>query len=566
MWTRGIKLLSLSSPELGVGVVLAVDGEYLDAFFPDANRQIRFSLRYSRLHPIELQPGDAVVFEDGRIGRIRQIRGGRALLVDGSRANLAELWPHIESPTLVDRLAASEVDPLLDVLNRVDGQRILNLRQRLRAATLVGARVEVVPHLVATAARILDDENPRWLLAGETGTGRMVAACMVVAERVRNGRAQKTVIVAPHRRALRWVSELYQRFHQVLVHVDEERWREVKERFGFDASPFDIYDFCVVSSGLLASEETLREHLLASDADLVVLDEPHHEFGFIVSSLSIPLIESTPSVLALVGTPAEVGDELLARLVGALVPGTDPDARTAPQATLLSDAGVLVHSEPHPDGTRWTFPDSAPTSSGVEELPADFDEILERFTLDAADRVELEVESRPNDVYYLEYGPQVKVPSLPGLRPGVRYLGTFERSRALEDESLDFFSSGHPLVEALLGELRNSPRGRIGAVRLRRSDAPGFHGLYMVIVEDADDEYAVRAIALLDASGALVPPQDPVVRGRELYAALDMGIELPPERVAELMGRVANHPLLEEFDSHTISQAVLVAVMDRSDP
>ena len=41
-------------------------------------------------------------------------------------------------------------------------------------------------------------------------------------------------------------------------------------------------------------------------------------------------------------------------------------------------------------------------------------------------------------------------------------LGTFWRDTAVEQEEIDFFATGHPIVEALFGFLRDGPYGRNG--------------------------------------------------------------------------------------------------------
>ncbi len=50
--------------------------------------------------------------------------------------------------------------------------------------------------------------------------------------------------------------------------------------------------------------------------------------------------------------------------------------------------------------------------------------------------------------------------SLPGVAGGTRYLGTFDRLEAIHRDEVDFFASGHALVEGLLLELEDGPRGR----------------------------------------------------------------------------------------------------------
>ena len=76
-------------------------------------------------------------------------------------------------------------------------------------------------------------------------------------------------------------------------------------------------------------------------------------------------------------------------------------------------------------------------------------------------------------------------------------MGTFDREEAVQDESIDFFASGHPLVEGLLAHLEESPLGRVGLLHTRLpgsraglglaglyKDGPQFHA----VVVDADGQ------------------------------------------------------------------------------
>ncbi len=55
---------------------------------------------------------------------------------------------------------------------------------------------------------------------------------------------------------------------------------------------------------------------------------------------------------------------------------------------------------------------------------------------------------------------------MPDVPPGSRFLGTFDREEAVERETLDFFASGHPLVEGILHELEEGPRGRVSLLQI----------------------------------------------------------------------------------------------------
>jgi len=145
---------------------------------------------------------------------------------------------------------------------------------------------------------------------------------------------------------------------------------------------------------------------------------------------------------------------------------------------------------------------------------------------------------------------------------GRKFLGTFDRRTAIENEALDFFANGHPLIEGLVEELEDSARGRVGALRLARKHAPNLHGLYLLILEGRETIGRPRILPLMHASGVDLADLDMSAESDALYEAFDLGIELDEARVKALMGRVANQPMLTELDASQVVQAILVAVMD----
>ena len=104
-------------------------------------------------------------------------------------------------------------------------------------------------------------------------------------------------------------------------------------------------------------------------------------------------------------------------------------------------------------------------------------------------------------------------------------LGTFWRDTAVEQEEIDFFATGHPIVEALFGFLRDGPYGRNGcrAIEHRGAAARGLEVLFHVVPPEPEDT----------SPGARVP-------SRQLSRVLDENYpgrhpeEAPVEHAGEL--------------------------------
>ena len=117
----------------------------------------------------------------------------------------------------------------------------------------------------------------------------------------------------------------------------------------------------------------------------------------------------------------------------------------------------------------------------LARVPADLDERMERFVLDASDLHGFDTAERVGKrTWYVEFGADALVEHLPGVAGGARWLGTFDRDEAVRKEDLDFFASGHALVEGLFRELEDGARGRTGLLLIEKAGVSGAGLLYVL--------------------------------------------------------------------------------------
>ncbi len=123
----------------------------------------------------------------------------------------------------------------------------------------------------------------------------------------------------------------------------------------------------------------------------------------------------------------------------------------------------------------------------LARVPTEFDSLTEEVAVTTCISLGFTIERpRARHTFAIELGNNALVDGLPGLPGGSGYVGTFDREEALEEETLDFFASGHPLVERLLSHFEESALGRvawfeltIGPERgegLARDHRPRFNG------------------------------------------------------------------------------------------
>ena len=111
----------------------------------------------------------------------------------------------------------------------------------------------------------------------------------------------------------------------------------------------------------------------------------------------------------------------------------------------------------------------------LARIPEDLDELTQDVVLGACEQLGLHVEEhRQGLAHSVEFGNRAKVDSLPGVPGGSNFLGSFDREEAVADESIDFFASGHPLVEGLLAEIDDGPVGRTAVLLIEKDGERGF--------------------------------------------------------------------------------------------
>ena len=133
----------------------------------------------------------------------------------------------------------------------------------------------------------------------------------------------------------------------------------------------------------------------------------------------------------------------------------------------------------------------------LARVPKELDALNEEVVVTASIGLGFTIAHPPGHrVFSIELGSGSRVEGLPGVPAGASYVGTFDREEAVENEFIDFFASGHPLVEGLFAHYEEGSLGR--AVRFEMAiggdTGEGLVALYK-------DGPAFEVIAL-DSTGA----------------------------------------------------------------
>jgi ATP-dependent helicase HepA len=147
----------------------------------------------------------------------------------------------------------------------------------------------------------------------------------------------------------------------------------------------------------------------------------------------------------------------------------------------------------------------------LARVPADLDALNEKVIVAACSRLGFKVEGpRGRHIFSIDFGNESLVDSLPGVPAGSTWVGSFDREEAVENETIDFFASGHPLVEGVFAHVDDSPLGRVTRFHVEIAGQRG-EGLVAIYKDGPAFE-----IVAFDSTGRARPDWATALRRRPL--------------------------------------------------
>ena len=200
----------------------------------------------------------------------------------------------------------------------------------------------------------------------------------------------------------------------------------------------------------------------------------------------------------------------------------DPDGLSDAQLDELLTAAQAARTRIHEAAYQQLHRDPYRAELGpsiLARVPGDLDALTEQVVVKATSRIGFHIEQvRGRRAYAIEFGNEALIDSLPGVPGGSSFVGSFDREYAVEDESIDFFASGHLLVEGLLAHFEEDPKGRVARLEM---NIPGQRGIGLIAIYRDGPQFEVVAF---DAGGGARPHWADAFRRRP-FAALQMKAE-----------------------------------------
>ena len=312
----GQRWISQSEPELGLGLVTALEGNFIELHFPAVGETRRYARHSAPLHRASFRAGDKITLQDGAKLQIDSVTEADGALIYhcGSKAvPEADLAHTITLGGPQERLLAANIDELTAFALRAEA---VEWRCRMQASPVrgfIGGRVDPIPHQMSIAADVTARLLPRVLLADEVGLGKTIEAGLILHRLHLTGRASRILVLVPDALPHQWFIELLRRFHLMFSLFDEERCAAI-EVGDPQGNPFLDSQLVLCPLSLLTGSS--KRALQAADGawDLLIVDEAHHlEWTVESPGTAYQVVEAiaqrVPGVLLLTATPQQLGAE-----------------------------------------------------------------------------------------------------------------------------------------------------------------------------------------------------------------------------------------------------------------
>lgn len=316
----GQRWISQTETELGLGIVVEVEGRNVTVRFPVAEEDRVYAQTNSPLARLIYQRGDILHDHEQTpftVDSVEDLEGLLCYLVhdaQGEQRVLPEtqISGLIQLSTPRQRLFSGQFSKANEYELRVASLHHRYQLQQSQARGLLGTRTNLLPHQIYIAQEVAQRYAPRVLLADEVGLGKTIEAGMIVHHQLQTGLASRILIVVPDALLHQWLVEMLRKFGLRFALFDRERYDALIE--SGEPSPFDTEQWVLCGLSLFVADEEVVSQAGASGWDLLVVDEAHHlqwsetevsrEYSVIEQ-----LAECSEGLLLLTATPEQLGRE-----------------------------------------------------------------------------------------------------------------------------------------------------------------------------------------------------------------------------------------------------------------
>ena len=316
----GQRWVSQTESELGLGIVVEIEGRHITVRFPAADEDRVYAQNNSPLARVKYQVGDTIQDLQGdslQVVGVEDLEGLACYLVTGESSEErilpeTQISGQIQLSSPSQRLFSGQFDKSREYELRVAALQHRADLQQSPARGLLGVRTSLLPHQVYIAHEVASRYAPRVLLADEVGLGKTIEAGMILHHQLQTGLASRALIVVPNALLHQWLVEMLRKFNLHFSLFDYERYHALLESDG--ANPFESEQLVLCGMDVFVEHEQMAAHAKNAGWDLLIVDEAHHlqwspdsvsEEYLAIERLS----QACAGLLLLTATPEQLGLE-----------------------------------------------------------------------------------------------------------------------------------------------------------------------------------------------------------------------------------------------------------------
>jgi ATP-dependent helicase HepA len=305
IFVAGSRYMSLTEPELGLGIIVEAIDKQLKVKFLAADLERVYGIKTAPLKRVVFEVGDEIKSRAGETIEVEETNEKEGLIeYTGAGITISEfdLDDHLSFNKPEEKLYNNAIDSEEFFQLRLKTLELLKKWETSDVKGLFGGRISLLAHQLYVAEEVLKRPDPRVLLADEVGLGKTIEAGLILHKLITTGRHSRVLIVVPDALTYQWFFEMHRKFQLGFVAINQETPPEP------GINPFLQNERIIVSANLLKGSEMAKKMLSEADFDLLVVDEAHqYKSGSADYDLLEDLSSRIPAVLLLTATPEQLG-------------------------------------------------------------------------------------------------------------------------------------------------------------------------------------------------------------------------------------------------------------------
>lgn len=268
----GARYVSVTEPELGLGILLEIDNKHITVTFPASEQTRRFTKHGAPITRARFEIGDEIKALSGLKIKIETIAEQNGLyLYQSSGGEILEplIAPEILFQKPEDKLLAGKIDRRKLYFFRLKTLKLKKSIETSPVRGLIGPKINLLPHQLFVAKSVLDQPLPRVLLADEVGLGKTIEAGLILHALTVNERSHKALVIVPFALVNQWFIELKRLFKLNPTVVNKVELLENNH------NPFAQSSLVVTSLEFITKNKQAYDLCLEQPFDMIIIDEAH---------------------------------------------------------------------------------------------------------------------------------------------------------------------------------------------------------------------------------------------------------------------------------------------------